>query len=178
MGALIPVGEGEWRVLASEGGHADLAPGNPLEQEVLSVLLARHGSVCWETVLSGPGLKNLYETVALMWGSEPAGLTPEEISAAGVNADDPICHQTLELFFAFLGAAAGNLALTLCARGGVYVAGGIVPTLREFARQSPLRRRFDERAGLEEYVVDIPLYLVLDEYPGLLGAGLCLDADD
>jgi glucokinase len=174
MGVLVPRGEQGWQVLSSEGGHSDLAPGNHLEQEVLGILQAQHGSVCWETVVSGPGLVNLYEAVSMMWGSKPRDLSPEDVSRQGIDADDPVCHQTLELFFGFLGAAAGNLALTVCARSGVFIGGGIVPALRDFAVTSPLRRRFDERAGLTDYVADIPLYLILDEDPGLLGAGICL----
>jgi len=178
MSVLIPDGERSWRVLPSEGGHADLAPGNHLEQEVLSILQTNHDAVCWETVLSGPGLRNLYRAVAAMWGAEPEDFTPEEISARGVDADDPICHQTLELFFGFLGSVAGNLALTVCAASGVYIGGGIVPSLRGFAVTSPLRRRFDERAGLETFVADIPLYLILEENPGLIGAEASLMESD
>jgi len=177
MSILLPEAGGGWRVLPSEGGHADLAPANPLEQEVLSLLQGVHGGVCWETVLSGPGLVHLYQAVAALWGTAAHPLTAEEISLQGVEAEDPICHQTLELFFGLLGAAAGNLALTVCARGGVYIGGGIVPALHEFARTSPLRRRFEERVGLEAFVVDIPLFLILDEHPGLLGAAACLAED-
>lgn len=175
MSVLLPEGASDWRVLASEGGHADLAPGNPLEQELLTVLQSMHEGVCWETVLSGPGLKNLYQAVSMLWGMPAQPLSPEQISRQGVDADDPVCHQTLELFFALLGAAAGNLALTVCAQGGVYIGGGIVPGLAEFARTSPLRRRFDERVELEALVEEIPLFLILDEDPGLCGAAACLN---
>ena len=176
MSLLIPDnGSGRWQVLPSEGGHSDLAPGNHLEQEVLGILLQNHASVCWEMVLSGPGLVNLYGAVATLWGAEPRPMTPEQISEQGVGAEDPVCHQTLELFFGLLGAAAGNLALTVCARAGVYIGGGIVPKLRDFALASPLRRRFDERGDLEKFATDIPLYLILDQHPGLIGAGICLD---
>ena len=175
MSVLLPRDSGGWQVLASEGGHADLAPGNPLEQELLTVLLTKHPGVCWETVLSGPGLKNLYEAVAVLWGATPETLTAEDISRRGVTADDPVCHQTLELFFALLGAAAGNLALTVCAHAGVYIGGGIVPALADFARSSPMRRRFEERVELESLVAAIPLFLILDPYPGLTGALACLE---
>lgn len=178
MSVLVPEGRAGWRVLASEGGHADLAPGNHLEQELLNVLLAEHRSVCWETVLSGSGLVRLYRAVATLWGMPSDDLTPEQISERGVHADDPICHQALEMFFGLLGAAAGNLALTVCARGGVYIGGGIVPGLVEFARSSPLRRRFDERADLQSFIEPIPLYVILDEFPGLKGAAACLDDPD
>jgi glucokinase len=174
MAVLVPQSSRGWRVLASEGGHADLAPGNLLEQEVLALLLAELGSASWETVLSGPGLVRLYHAVAGLWGMTPRDLSAEHISRLGVDAEDPVCHQTLEMFFGFLGSAAGNLALTVCARAGVYIGGGIVPRLADFAHTSPLRRRFEERAGLADFVADIPLYLILDTNPGLLGARVCL----
>ena len=173
MSVLVPEAADRWRVLPSEGGHADLAPGNPLEQELLNVLHSRHNGVCWETVLSGPGLANLHQAVADMWGMPAEPLAPEEISRLGATVEDPLCHQTLELFFALLGSAAGNLALTVCAHGGVYIGGGIVPGLLEFARTSPLRRRFEERVELEALVADIPIFLILDEDPGLIGAAAC-----
>jgi glucokinase len=169
MGLLAPL-DGGWHVLASEGGHADLAPGSPLETEILSVLQAAHGHVDWETVLSGPGLVRLYGAVCRIWGAEPEEITPEQITSRGVAIDDPVCHQTLESFFALLGGAAGSLALTVYARGGVYLGGGIVPKLADFARESPLRRRFDERGPMTELAQRIPLYLILDEQPGLIGA--------
>ncbi|MFV2090661.1 MAG: glucokinase, partial [Pseudomonadales bacterium] len=117
----------------------------------------------------------LYRAVSTLWGAEPKQMTTEEISLQGVAADDPVCHQTLEIFFGLLGAAAGNLALTVCARSGVYIGGGIVPKLRDFARTSPMRRRFDKRGELESFAAEIPLYLILDEDPGLIGARICLD---
>jgi glucokinase len=169
MGALVPVDEG-WRVLVSEGGHADLAPGSGLEVEILGLLQARYGHASWETVLCGDGLVRLYEAMCDVWGGAPEPLTASQISQRGVAADDPVCHQTLEAFFALLGAAAGNLALTVYARGGVYLGGGIVPRLVDFARESPLRRRFDERGRMSELARHIPLYVILDEQPALIGA--------
>ena len=161
-------------VLPSEGGHGDLAPGSALESEVLQVLGTELPHVSWESVLSGPGLVNLYRALCAVWGVQPDDVRPEWITAMGVNADEPICHQVLELFFGFLGAAAGNLALTVCAQGGVYIGGGIVPALAEFAAASPMRRRFEERGALSAYAGAIPIYLILDENPGLLGALACL----
>jgi len=172
MGVLVPL-DGRWLVVASEGGHGDLAPGTPLEAELLQLLQFEHGHVCWESVLSGPGLVNLYRAVCRLWGSEPQPASPEWITAQGLDAREPVCHQTLEIFFGLLGAAAGNLALTVCARGGVYIGGGIVPQLAAFAAASPLRRRFEERGKLSDFVRDIPLYLILDQEPGLVGAAEC-----
>ena len=177
MAGLIPVAGG-WRPLASEGGHADLAPGSPLEQELLGVLQRRHGHVCWETAVSGPGLVRLHQAVAELWGTSAEVLSPARISALGVNVEDPLCHQTLEIFFALLGSAAGNLALSFCATGGLYIGGGIIPQLADFALASPLRRRFEERGELSDYVEPIPIYLMLDPLSGLKGALQCVLAAD
>jgi glucokinase len=173
MGILVPHGDG-WLVLPSEGGHADLAPGTPLEDELLQVLQFEHGHVSWETVLCGPGLVRLYRGICRMWGSEPEPATPEWITTRAVAGTDPVCHQTLEVFFGLLGAAAGNLAVTVCARGGVYIGGGIVPRFADFAAASALRRRFDERGSFSDYVRDVPLAIILDDEPGLRGALACL----
>ena len=174
MAALIPEAAGQWRVLASEGGHADLATASFLEAELWSVLAQEHSHVCWETVLSGPGLVNLYRAVSSIWGSKADTLSPADISTAGMQMSDPVCHQTLETFAGLLGSAAANFALTVGARGGVYLGGGLVAKLADFLESSPLRRRFDERGDLSLYVQAIPLHLVTQPEPGLLGAGYCL----
>lgn len=173
MGVLVPVGDG-WQVLASEGGHADLAPGSPLELELLGVLQAAYGHVCWETVLCGPGLVRLYRAVCAVWGSAPADLAPADVTRLGVDADDPVCHQTLEVFCSLLGSAAGNLAITVCAHGGVYLGGGILPQLADFVAASPLRRRFEERGAMTALAREIPLLLIVDPAAGLTGAAAML----
>ena len=109
MATLIPQPHNQWRVLASEGGHVDLAPGSFLEAELWSVLAQQHQHVCWETALSGPGLVNLYRAISGIWGSAAEDLSPAQISAAGVQMADPVCHQTLETFAGLLGSAAANL---------------------------------------------------------------------
>ncbi len=167
-----------WRVVASEGGHANLAPASALETELLQWLMAEHSHVCWETVLSGSGLQNLYRAVAAIWGTQPEDLTPSDISTRGQTMQDPVCHQTLETFCSLLGSAAGNLALTVTAVGGVYIGGGILPQIKEFVQSSPLRRRFEERGQMSDYVAQIPILLVADPHPGLLGAFHCLQAAD
>ena len=165
---------GGWLPVASEGGHADLAPGSPLEQELLGILQRQHGHVCWETVVSGPGLARLHQAVAELWGAPAEALSPAQISTLGASVEDPLCHQTLEIFFGLLGSAAGNLVLTLCATGGLYIGGGIIPQLADFAATSAMRRRFEERGELSAYAKPIPIYLMLDPASGLKGALQCL----
>ena len=169
MATLVPNEAGKPTVLSSEGGHGDLAPGSFLEAELWSVLAQTHQHVSWETVLSGPGIVNLYQAMSSVWGVESAPKSAEEIVQQGLAAE-PLCHQTLETFAGLLGGAAGNLALTVGARGGVYISGGIAPKLADMLPTSPLRRRFDERGDLSDYAKGIPLYLVMDVPPGLVGA--------
>lgn len=159
-----------WQVVPTEGGHADLAPGSALEAELWGVLSQSLGHVSWEAVLSGPGLVNLYGAMCAVWGTKSDSLSPADIVAQGVDMQSPVCHQTLETFAGFLGSAAGNLALMFLARGGVYLAGGIAQKLASFLQTSPLRRRFEERGPMSSLVSTIPLYIVADPEPGLLGA--------
>ena len=180
MASLVPTGPAstgsdQWMVLPSEGGHGDLAPGSFLEAELWTVLAQEHGQVSWETALSGPGILRLYQAMSSIWGTPPELQTSQEIVAQGL-ASDPLCHQTLETFTGLLGGAAGNLALMVGARGGVYLSGGIIPKLAPMLAGSPLRRRFDERGDLSDYAKAIPLYAVLDEHPGMLGARTLLTA--
>ncbi len=132
-------------MLPSEGGHGNLAASDPLELEVLGLLMRRFDFVSWETVLSGPGLVNLYQAVCEVWGCAAEVDDPAAISARALTVADPVCHQTLEMFCNLLGTAAGTLAVTVCATGGVYLAGGILPRLHEFLAASQFRRRFDAR---------------------------------
>ena len=169
MGILVPAQDG-FVALPSEGGHGDLATTDPLEHEVYRHLAAMHGFVCWETVLSGPGLVNLYRAVCAVWGAEPVHTDPATITARAVDAHEPVCHQTLELFCNLLGSAAGNLALTVCAEGGVYVCGGIVPGILDALIASHFRRRFESRGPLTEYARRIATTAVTSGDLGLVGA--------
>jgi glucokinase len=161
---------GRWRVLPSEGGHANFAATDPLEAEVLGILLQRFDFVGWETVLSGPGLVNLYRAVCDVWGCSAEVAAPSEITARALEVTDPVCHQTLQMFCNLLGTAAGSLAVTVCATGGVYLAGGILPHLRTFLAESQFRRRFEARGTSSAYVAAIPTRLVIEPELGLLGA--------
>lgn len=162
--------KGGWVALSGEGGHATMAACDDREAEVLAALRARFGHVSAERVLSGPGLSALYAALAEVNGdllSEP----PEavEITAAGMSGSDPLAVETLELFCALLGTAAGNLALTLGAAGGVLVAGGIIPRLGERFARSPFRARFEDKGRLRPYLQKIPTAVITHPLPAFLG---------
>lgn len=173
MATLTPVGS-QWQVLCGEGGHADLAPGNHLESELWSALTAEFGHVSWERVLSGPGLVNLYRAMCATWGQAAEDLAAQDVVQRGQDMSDLVCHQTLETFAALLGAAASNLAVTVGAVGGIYIGGGIAPRITDFLLTSPLRRRFEEKGVMSDYLKPIPILVVQDAEPGLIGAQACL----
>ncbi len=169
MGILVAEAGG-YRALPSEGGHGDLAATNPLEQEVYQHLGAALPFVSWESVLSGPGLVNLYRAVCAVWGCAAEEYSAPDITRLAADATDPVCHQTVELFCNLLGGAAGNLAITVCAEGGVYLCGGMVPALLPMLTSSQFRRRFESRGPMTEYVRPMATLAVVSADLGLLGA--------
>ena len=173
VSALVPDSSGQWVALATEGGHATLAATDAREDAVLERLRRRFGHVSAERVLAGAGLVNLYEALADLHGVSPLYTAPDAVSQRALDGSDPLCRETLELFFAMLGTVAGNLALTLGARGGVYLAGGILPRMRDAFAQSSFRRRFEDKGRFRDYLAPIPAWLVVHPQPAFAGlAGL------
>ncbi len=173
VAGLVPAGA-SWLALPGEGGHVTLAADDDFESDVLAVLRHRFGHVSAERVLSGPGLVALYEAIASI-SHEPAGsMTPAEITRRGLAGADPLCRDTLTAFCAFLGSVAGNLALTIGARGGVYIGGGIVPQLGQFFERSPFRARFEDKGRFAAYLAPIPCFVIHAAQPALLGAARAL----
>jgi glucokinase len=164
-----------WIDLSGEGGHATMMATTREESQVLDLLRLRWGHVSAERVLSGPGLANLYEAVCTLRGVETRRLTAEEITSAVLTSDGPraltgmLCGKTFDLFCSMLGTVAGNLALTLGATGGVYIAGGILPRVKDHLAASQFRTRFEQKGRLADYVRRIPTYLIVHQAPALLG---------
>ncbi|MES2958110.1 MAG: glucokinase [Pseudomonadota bacterium] len=178
MAGLVPDGRGGWRPVVGEGGHATLAAGTARETSVLAVLRERFGHASAERALSGPGLVNLYRAVCQLDRQMPAGLEPADVLTRALDpgsAQDPACVEALQHFAALLGSVAGNLALTLGARGGVYIGGGIVPRLGAHIDALPFRMRFEDKGRFRSYLELIPTRVILAEAPALLGAARALD---
>ncbi|MFD0668353.1 glucokinase [Ramlibacter sp. MAHUQ-53] len=181
VSGLVPVGESGWQAIAGEGGHVTLAAADALEFAVIERLRARHGHVSAERVLSGPGLADLHRALREVRG-EPqdahahAPLDAAAISRRALEDGDARCLQTLDLFAGFLGGVAGNLALTLGARGGVYLGGGIVPRWLGWFEGSPFRQRFEAKGRFAAYLQDVPVWVLrAGDSPALLGASRALD---
>lgn len=168
ISCVVPQDNGPNIVLPGEGGHVDLSACNNVEDDILKFLRTRHRRVSAERVLSGMGLENIYEALALREGVEKR-LTAPEIGEALKLGNDPIATAALEQFFVFLGRVIGDLVLSVESRGGVYIAGGIVPRYLKDILKSGFRDAMQDKGRMKEFVSPIPTFVVMSEYPGLMG---------
>jgi len=173
VSGLVPTAAG-WIPLAGEGGHATMAPASDRESAVLGRIRLHFDHVSAERVLSGPGLINLYNTLAALDGVSSRGYAAAQITDPETGAADPLCAEATSLFCAMLGTMAGNLALTLGARGGIYIGGGIVPRLGQRFAQSPFRQRFEAKGRFSPYLAAIPTWVVTHPLPAFLGCAAVL----
>ncbi len=161
--------------VASEGGHVTMTPASAQESAILDLMRKRYDHVSAERVLSGAGLINLYNTWCELTGTPAASYTADQITSPLIWSKDPRTREATALFCAMLGTVAGNFALTLGARGGIYIAGGIVPRIASFFSQSEFRSRFEAKGRMQSYLAAIPTYLIVRPLPALLGAAALLD---
>ncbi len=156
--------------LVTEGGHADFAPVDDIEIEILRILRKKFGHVSNERILSGPGLINLHEALSVMENVPPQRLDPHDITTEALAHSNSLCSRVLSRFCAILGSVAGDVALTLGARDGVMLAGGILPAVSAFFEQSDFRSRFEAKGRFETYMKAIPTRLIVNDNAGLVGA--------
>lgn len=174
VSGLIPSGA-HWIPLQGEGGHVTLSVVNEREIAVLQQLHQRFTHVSAERALSGPGLVNLYDALCAIEGVVPQILTPPDVTRRAREASCRICLEAVSIFCALLGTLAGNLALTLGALGGVYIGGGIVPTLGRIFASSHFRDRFEEKGRQADYLARVPTYVIRTELPALIGLANAFD---
>lgn len=161
-------------VISGEGGHVDFAPVTDVEIEIHKRLRARFGRVSIERLLCGVGIVNIYQALA-DYRQQPAPLMhPGDIGTAASSGEDPLAREAMAIFFAVLGASAGNTALTFGARGGVFIAGGIAPRYIELLRLSDFRARFLAKGRFADYLSGIPTFVITHPGIGLLGAAITL----
>ena len=168
MAISIPHPTGQF-VLSSEGGHSTMAGSSPREDAVIAYLRQRFGHLSAERVLSGQGLENLHEALAALDKLMLPRCRAAEITRAGIEGTCATSRAAIDMFCAMLGTVAGNLALTLGAKGGIFVAGGILRHMPEYFAGSPFRARFEEMGRLSKYLEPIPAYLILDEDVAFVG---------
>lgn len=163
VSGLLPCG-GSWYPISGEGGHVTLAAADEHEAAIIARLRGEYGHVSAERVLSGSGLLALYRVVA----DRPVAESPAGVSALA-DAGDRAALETLDLFFRFLGTVCSDVALTLGARNGVYLGGGILPLTAKHLARSGFGERFLAKGRYRDYLARIPVHLIVAETPALLG---------
>lgn len=174
VSGLVPCGS-DYVPLESEGGHVTLAASDAHEAALISWLAQRHPHVSAERVLSGAGLVALYEAEATLAGVAAPARTAVDITRHALDRTDPLCVAAVDDFCAFLGTVAADVALTLGARGGIYIGGGIVPKLGEYFVHSRFRARFEAKGRFSAYLAQIPTWVIHAPYAGLTGAARALE---
>jgi glucokinase len=169
-------GRVEWMPLPGEGGHVTLSTVTLREAAIVDRLhRAGYDHVSAERLVSGPGLATLYTTLSMLDGIADLPLEPSQVTAGALNGEDPHAVEAVEIFCALLGTVAGNLALSLGARGGVYIAGGIVPRLGPLFDRSQFRTRFTAKGRMQAYLDPIPTYVITHKLPAFLGLAELLE---
>jgi len=172
VSALVPNPDGKkkWIALPGEGGHATLATVDEREAAIVEWLhRAGRAHVSAERLISGAGLESLYAAVTALDGAIAPKLAAADITDRAKSAEDAHAVESVQIFCALLGTVAGNLALTLGARGGVYIAGGIVPKLGDMFDKSQFRARFVAKGRMQTYLEPIPTYLMTHPHAAFLG---------
>jgi glucokinase len=169
-----------FRPLATEAGHADFAPRDDLEIELLRYLIGRFGHVSYERVLSGPGLFNIYSFLKETgkfeepkWLAERFAAEADDsavISQAALAGEAEICVKALDLFLSMYGAEAGNLALRANSVRGLYVGGGIAPKILDRLKEGKFMRAFVDKGRYRDFLAAIPVQVILNERAALRGA--------
>ncbi|MDO8860253.1 glucokinase [Haliea sp. E1-2-M8] len=169
-GAVLDTSAQPHRAVPCEPGHMALAPQGLLELELWRVLMHQHGRIYTELLLSGPGLGRIYQALALVQGTTAEPLQSEEISTRALSGADALCTATLHRFCALLGVASADFILASGAFGGLFLAGGILPTFPEFLQLSDFHPRFTDRGPMHGHLERMPVRVITHAQPGLLGA--------
>lgn len=182
LGQAIMLPEGDsWRVVATEGGHADFAPTDDLQIALLEHILERFGHVSYERIVSGAGLVTIYEFLLIHQQHDEnsalrqamiAGDAAAAISQFALENKDEIAKQALDLFIKIYGAQAGNLALAVLPMAGLYIAGGIAEKNVQRFIDGPFRSAFLAKGKMAKLMHKVPVRLILQPKVGLLGAAL------
>jgi glucokinase len=170
----------------SEGGHADFAPRNEDEIDLLRFLKQKYnGRTSTERVVSGPGLTNCYEFLREVRGvEEPAWLAERianedpnaVITEVAIAAKSEICEKALDMFVSAYGAEAGNLALKILSVGGLYVGGGIAPRILDKLKDGTFMKAFTDKGRLSQLLVNTPVRVILESKTALMGAAAYAEA--
>ncbi|MBU3002536.1 glucokinase [Paraglaciecola arctica] len=159
-----------WLALDGEGGHVDFAPIDEIDIAIWQFLTDKMGHASAEEVMSGRGLVHIYQAIAKHKNLSAPLDDPADITERALDGSCALSVATLNQFCKILGSFAGNLALNLGTRGGVYIGGGIAPRFTNFIKQSDFRKRFEAKGRFRDYVAGIPTFIITEPDHGLIGA--------
>ena len=169
VAGLVWSGE-HWIALPGEGGHITLGADNARELDLIERLRQGRRHLSAERALSGPGLADLYQAIAASRGEIAKPLVPNDVIVRGLSGEDATADEALDLFVAWLGRFAGDAALLLGARGGVYIGGGIAPKILPLLTSGAFREAFEAKGRMQAFLAPIPVYVILAEFAALKGA--------
>ncbi|MGU3575918.1 glucokinase [Brucellaceae bacterium C25G] len=158
-----------WIPVPGEGGHIDLGPRSKRDYEIFPHLETIEGRIAAEQILCGRGLCNLYKAICLTDTVEPVLTTPADITAAALNESNEQAIETVDLFSAYLGRVAGDLALIFMAQGGVYLSGGISQKIAKVLKKGLFRSNFEDKAPHAHIMRDIPVHIITHQLAALTG---------
>ncbi|HSY26058.1 MAG TPA: glucokinase [Burkholderiaceae bacterium] len=174
VAGLIPA-TGRWLTLESEGGHVAFSPSDERELAVLQYCWQRYDHVSAERLVSGPGIALIYQALNAQQATPmEASLDTAAIVARALSGVDALCRETIDCFCGMLGTVAANVAVTLCAKGGIYIGGGIIPRLGDCFATSPFRARFESKGRFSAFNAQIPTFVITAPFPAFLGASTIL----
>lgn len=168
--AVLMPGEPHAYVLATEAGQISLAPGTEREQQILQLLARERDYVSYENALSGPGLLNLYRALCSLRRTSATLAAPADVTAAALAGSDAAAVEALETFCGLLGSFAADLVMLYGARGGVYLAGGILPQIQGFLKSSTFAERYFNKGVMRAYLQQVPVRLIEHGQLGVMGA--------
>lgn len=172
MATLAPLPGGGWMPIPGELGHTTLPVVTDEELALKDKLVGRNAFAEVEDVLTGPGLLALYQAIA----APPRHTTPEQVLKAGLAGGDADAEKTLDHFMTFLARLAGDAAMALQARGGVYLAGGIAPSIASRLQQPKYRAVFEDKGRIAGVMKPIPLFVITDPFPAFKGCAAAINA--
>jgi glucokinase len=162
--------DGGYHVQATEGGHIDFAPLDGIEDAILARMRKRHRRVSVERIISGPGLIDIYETLAQIEGRAIQQLDDKALWTLGMSGEDSLASAAIDRFCLSLGSIAGDIALAQGGFGGVVIAGGLGYRIKDILLRSGFDERFRSKGRFEKLMSSIPVKLITHPQPGLLGA--------
>ena len=159
----------DYHVVATEGGHTDFAPLDAIEDEILSQLRKRYRRVSVERIVAGPGLVDIYQTLARIEGRAIQQFDDKALWALGMSGEDSLATAAIERFCLSLGSVAGDIALTQGA-SAVVIAGGLGLRIKDVLLTSGFAERFRAKGRFEAMMARMPVKLITHPQPGLFGA--------